>query len=298
MIPHFLFAEIFVANAAGSSIVVFDNNANGDVAPIRTISGDNTQLAYPTDIYVYNGELYVSDLDNNTVAVFLENDDGDVAPQRVLNVPNPEAITIDSGELFVASDDSIRVFDISDTQDTEPKRVIYGNSTLLDVPGGIDVQNGELFVANIFGDSITIYPSNADGDVAPIRIIAGESTGLYFPCGMSVTDDEIVAFGADDIRIFPINATGDVTPTRTIGGDNTTLTGGEISGIAANGLIYVSQYTNGTIPIFNIDDSGDAVPTRIIEGSSTTLIEPYHLFVTPDTPASNAALPAILYLLF
>ena len=42
--------NIYVANRNGNSVTVYAPNANGNVAPIRTITGSNTQLSAPSGL--------------------------------------------------------------------------------------------------------------------------------------------------------------------------------------------------------------------------------------------------------
>jgi DNA-binding beta-propeller fold protein YncE len=82
--------EIYVANAGGSSILVFRITDEGDVAPIRTIKGPRTRLKNPVGVYVdnVNDELVVSDVRTYSVNVFRRTADGDTLPLRVIrNAP-------------------------------------------------------------------------------------------------------------------------------------------------------------------------------------------------------------------
>jgi hypothetical protein len=44
--------DIFVANFNNNSVTVYGRTANGDVAPVRTISGASTGLGRPTFLAV------------------------------------------------------------------------------------------------------------------------------------------------------------------------------------------------------------------------------------------------------
>ena len=117
------------------SITVYDKTARGDTAPIRVITGANTQLNWPTGLFVDS----------------------------------------ERGELYVANDgaNSILVFDTMADGNAAPKRVLAGPQTKLHYPSSIfvDVENDELWVANFGNHRATVYPRTAEGDVAPIREI-------------------------------------------------------------------------------------------------------------------------------
>jgi hypothetical protein len=146
--------ELVVANAtgvAGLSITVYSRTANGDVAPLRNISGAATGLDNPVGVAVdtVNNELVES---NHTpsVSTFSRIANGNVAPLRS----------------------------------------IAGAATGLSPTAGgvaVDTTNGEVFVVNTNNNSITVYNRTANGNVAPLRTLAGILTGLAEPSFVAVT---------------------------------------------------------------------------------------------------------------
>jgi len=100
--------EIFVANDADDSVLVFRTTDSGDVAPTRVIKGPRTAIKTPTGITVdpANGELWVASMGNYAVTVFPVAASGDVAPLRTIRggpaggqalmVGNPGAVGYDS----------------------------------------------------------------------------------------------------------------------------------------------------------------------------------------------------------
>jgi DNA-binding beta-propeller fold protein YncE len=117
------------------SIVVHRRTAAGNVAPLRVISGPNTQLNWPTGI----------------------------------------SFDPDRRELFVANDmgPSILVFDANAQGDVAPKRVLKGARTMLANPTSVFVDRKiqELWVTNFGGHTAAVYPVDAVGDIAPKRVI-------------------------------------------------------------------------------------------------------------------------------
>jgi DNA-binding beta-propeller fold protein YncE len=100
--------EIFVANDADDSVLVFRETDRGDVAPIRVIKGPRTKVRNPTGLTldVKNGELWVASMGNYTAAVFPITANGNIAPlrqirggppnQMALMIGNPGAVAYDS----------------------------------------------------------------------------------------------------------------------------------------------------------------------------------------------------------
>ena len=127
------------------SITVYDKKARGDTAPLRVITGPNTQLNWPTGLFVDSGrgELYVANDGENSILVFSTVAEGNVAPIRVLK----------------------------------------GSRTKLSYPSGlfVDLKNDELWVANFGNHRATVYPRTAAGDMAPIREIRSAPDGIPAP---------------------------------------------------------------------------------------------------------------------
>ena len=78
--------EVFVANDADDSVLVFRITDNGDVAPTRVIKGERARLKNPTGLTVdaRNNELWVASMGNYTISVFPIAANGNVAPVRTI----------------------------------------------------------------------------------------------------------------------------------------------------------------------------------------------------------------------
>jgi len=99
--------ELFVANDANDSILVFSGSAQGDVAPIRVLKGPKTGLKNPTGLFIdsKNDELVVSNMGNHSATTYRRDASGDAAPLRTLRsgplgmpalaIGNPGAIAYD-----------------------------------------------------------------------------------------------------------------------------------------------------------------------------------------------------------
>ena len=100
--------ELFVANDADDSILVFRAGDQADVAPIRAIKGPNTGIKNPPGIAldIKNGEVSVASMGTHAVLFFPITADGDVKPSRIirggpsdqiaLNIGNPGAVGYDT----------------------------------------------------------------------------------------------------------------------------------------------------------------------------------------------------------
>jgi DNA-binding beta-propeller fold protein YncE len=84
--------EIFVANDADDSVLVFRETDNGDVAPIRVIKGARAAVKNPTGLTVdeKNNELWVASMGNYTIAVFPIAANGNATPLRMIRGGPPD----------------------------------------------------------------------------------------------------------------------------------------------------------------------------------------------------------------
>ena len=155
--------EIFVVNAAdaasppaAASVTVYDRTANGNVAPLRTLSGSSTGLSIPIGF--------------------------------ALDRTNDEIVVTNAGPF------SVTVYGRTASGDTAPLRTLVGASTGLDYPVGayVDLPNQQLLVSNQAGGTITTYNRTDSGDAPPIRTLGGGSTGLSFP-GMAILPAGLIA---------------------------------------------------------------------------------------------------------
>jgi DNA-binding beta-propeller fold protein YncE len=102
--------EIFVANDADDSVLVFRESDSGDVAPIRVIHGPKTLLKFPTGLAMdaKNNELWVSSMGNFRALVFPVAANGDVAPIRNIRGGPPNQIGLMIGNPGAVGYDSKR----------------------------------------------------------------------------------------------------------------------------------------------------------------------------------------------
>ena len=232
-----------VENDIGDSIVVFKNDANGDVEPIRKLNV--THRAYAMAVDEENDEFYLSVQYPPQVAVYRKEASGNEKPRRLIQgestrLSDSHGIAIDTKNklLFVnnwgnISDyripgsgrfeaPSITVYPLNADGDSQPVRVIEGPKTGLNWPGAmaIDSERGELYVANDMGQAIIVFRETDKGDVRPVRAIKGPNTGLSYPTGVFVDakNKELWAanLGNSSATVYRLSASGDARPLRTI----------------------------------------------------------------------------------
>jgi len=234
-----------VENDTGDEIVVFDNKATGDPAPIRKLKV--THRAQSMALDDQTGDLYLSVQYPPQVAVYSKTASGNDKPARLIegpktNLSDVHGLALDTKNklLYLNSwgnvsdyrvagsgrfeDPSIEVFSSDANGDVAPLRVIQGPKTQLDWPGAmsIDSATGDLYVANDVGQSILVFHGSDRGNVAPFRVIKGSKTHLSYPAGVFVDskNKELWAsnLGNSSATVYPLTASGDVAPLRIIRG--------------------------------------------------------------------------------
>ncbi len=258
--------RLYVADEGDLSIVIFDKistqNGNVNLTPTRVITGSNTTLVSPADLFFdrVRNELYV--LDDPNILVFnvasLSTGVNNIAPTRTLTTAfalGVAAIFVDvvNDRLFAADlDGAIAIYDNASTLPTgaiTPSRSITGSNTQLANPAGIQLDGqGRLVVSNVgtlsLPPSITIYPASAitaGANVAPVAQISGSNTGFLTPMQIVVDPSGTgTAYLADanaaKVAVYAnLNtATGNINaaPNRFISGASTGLTASGPVGVA------------------------------------------------------------------
>ena len=173
--------------------------------------------------------------------------------------------------------DSIQIYD----GDSVPSRTIAGESTDLNQPKDVAVDDSYMYVVNTQDHTITVFGIDDSGDETPTRTIAGNRTGLYYPDAIAIDENYIYIANGDwnSITVFNIDDDGNVFPRRKIYGDNTELAGPY--GIAVDGdYIYVANnHYGGSITVYNLGDNGNVSPQRKIAGENTGFQSLRHMAV-------------------
>jgi DNA-binding beta-propeller fold protein YncE len=232
-----------VENDVGDSIVVFGEDVEGDVAPMRKL--EVTHRAYAMAVDESKQELFVSVQYPPQVEVYRKTASGNEKPLRVVSgettrLSDVHGIAIDEKKklLFVNNwghisdpivagtgrfeDPSISIYPLDANGDTAPLRVIQGPKTQLNWPGNmsLDPESGDLYVANDLGNSILVFRATDKGNVAPSRVIKGNRTGLSSPVGvfLDAKNKEVWVsnLGNASATVYPLTANGNAAPLRTI----------------------------------------------------------------------------------
>ena len=257
-------------------IAVFARLANGDAAPTRLITGQNTLLGR-----TIHGLAY------------------DPAHDEIV-APNALA-------------DAVLVFRAGASGAEHPMRVIQGPHTHLVTPHAVslDLQNREILVASLTGRRINVFRWDADGDATPVRVIEGPKTGLGHVVGLAVDPERnlLAVANSQDILIFNRADNGDVSPLARIAGPKTGITDepwqmefyrGRIF-VAASNHLHQNLYEGvtlrpdarevpddpwlnpvlGFLGVWNITDNGDVAPLAMIRGPFSGLLHPVGLALNP-----------------
>jgi DNA-binding beta-propeller fold protein YncE len=294
--------EIFVTNSNSNSVTVYAGGANGNVAPLRILSGNATGLSSPSGIAVdrVNNEIVVVNKTSPySVTVYPRRANGNVSPLRTItgaltNLSDPRGVAVDpvNNELAVANRAgfSVTVFGRTANGNIAPLRSLV--TTGFSNPWGvlIDIANNEIAVANN-GDLLSVYPRTGNGNVPPLRTISGSNTGFNNgPIGIVLDpmfDTYFVTnpfFGAnfDPVVLeFDRTAAGNVNPVR--------VYGGVFSGMSSpNGIaldpdrreFLVANSVGNSITIYDRFTSGSVTPLRTLGGANTLLSNPQVVAMT------------------
>ena len=133
------FSETARGRFVPSSVTVYDGDARGDVAPLRTIAGPLSQIDWPMGVAV--------------------------------DEANNEILVANNG------DSSVLVFDRTASGNVQPKRVIRGPATGIKGPMGVAIAKDEIWVANFGDHTALVFPRLAAGNMAPRRILRNAPAG-------------------------------------------------------------------------------------------------------------------------
>lgn len=104
--------DLYIANDINQSVLVFRNAAaaQGNVAPARVLTGDNTRLRNPTGVFLdrKNQELWVSNLGNASATAYPLMATGNVAPLRIIRSAPEGKRSLNFGRTAAVAYDSKR----------------------------------------------------------------------------------------------------------------------------------------------------------------------------------------------
>jgi hypothetical protein len=241
---------VTVLNAGGTSLVSFPFDANGDVAPIATIAGDQTNLTQAVAVAADSqGDLYVAV--PLAILVFAPYATGNVAPMR----------TIAGTTALPTTDEFVGVA-------VAPDGTVYAAS--------------ELTSGTTRSPKILVFSPGADGNVAPARTITGPTTGMQAVLALGLDSSEVAeADATQKVFFFDPLATGDVAPTRTLSTGSGLATG---MALGSNGKLFVAQYnfSSSALVAWAPGASGTTAPLATVTGPTTKITAIGGVAAAPD----------------
>ena len=193
--------ELFLTVEFQAEVLAYRKGAAGEERPLRTIVGDEHRPRRPARHR--RGREGPADVRQH------------LGPSQRLSSSAARASTFRRPSRFMRW---------MPTATCQPLRVITGDKTQLDWPGGMkfNPDNGDLYVANDIGQSVLVFANapNSQGDVAPTRVIHGPSTRLRNPTGVALDlknkEVWVSNLGNSSATVYPLMANGDVPPLRII----------------------------------------------------------------------------------
>ena len=237
-----LYAATSDVNGSPNAIVVYAPGANGDAAPLRTLTaashGGVWSVATAEDSA---GDLWVANLSVPAIEEFAPDASGDVAPIREIAGPatdlvRPTGIALSAqGDVWVADIGAAKVmrFGPHQTGDVAPKQIIAG--PLLHEPAGVAVSSTMVWVSDV-----TVIPE------ARILAFSAHASGATPP----LVTIRLEPFGPYSLNGGPVYFNGDVIIPA--------LTGGQASGL----FVFTDHGPGALIPR----------PSNVIVGPDTGLV--------------------------
>lgn len=308
---------VFVGSGASRSsgqppfVFVFPSTANGNVAPLRSMSWSGEDGLAPIEIAVdSNCTLYATrdtTVGSFEIDKFPTTASGTATPSAALggnlthlsnNCCNVPHVAVDStGKIYVANalptntpspSPEVEVFAAGASGNVAPVATISGSNTGLSNPWAVAIDaSGKIYVLDRNAPSVLVFAAGANGNVSPVATI---TSGFTLPVALALdsagriyvfdTEANLACFISGAIDVFAAGANGRVAPIRQIIGSNTLLTVCQTRvGIAVDsaGNIYVTNWDGptqtGTDPVlvFSSTANGNVAPRQILSGSNTKM---------------------------
>jgi len=250
--------ELFVANTAANSILVYSRVAAGDSAPIRTISGPATGLNGPSTLVVdqVHGELLVTNQGNNSITVYSLTAGGNAAPIRTISgaatgLSNPQFLALTTTlptDKFVSK--------VGFYRPSNSTFFLYGQDHFTLVSGAAIPYGGFNIDLPVVGDWV------ADGDT---------TLGVYRPADNAFYLRNANSVGPGDIA-FTMGAPGDLPVVGDWDG-NGTVTAGVYR--PSNNTFYLSNDNVSVAFVIPFGAPGDLPVVGDWDGNGTTTVGVY-----------------------
>jgi hypothetical protein len=284
-----------VALIDSGSVTVFDSRAEGDVAPIRVISGQRTGLRWPDRVavdtrgyvYVTNGQINRKD---DTVRVFAPDARGDEPPHHVIAGPHtglnrPTGLGLDRkdrlyvgnwGTSAMSDSSSITVYQAQVMGDVKPYRTLAGGDRNgMNGPSRLIFDRQDSLYAKSHA-SVAVYAPGANGATEPVRHIERVTRGPQYRTVHSPQifaldrHDTLYVVSGDTVNVFAPGYSGTEPAVRHIAGPQTGIHWVTDLALDERGWLYLAE-RNFQIRVYAPGASGDALPSRTIAGPKTRL---------------------------
>jgi hypothetical protein len=249
-------ADIFAC--AGDAVRVFADDAAGDAAPVRIITGALTGISecYGVALDTVHGELWVTT--QLSVSAFRANDTGNVAPVRSIGgiatgigFAVSVAVDVEADEVIVGatSPGLIATFPRTGSGNIAPTRVIQASMVGVPTAIFIDRVHGELIVSSVAPTpGVYSFDRLASGDAPPLR----PPIALPYPAGLFVDARarELYVIEATYPILYVFDQNGAIL--RTLQGSNTQMTSPYGLSVTSDGELLVGNRNpavDGTDPI-------------------------------------------------
>jgi sugar lactone lactonase YvrE len=242
--------RIYVADpfaATSGAVLIFGPNADGNAAPIATIT-DGTYLTSGVALDSQQN-VYTCNFEQGKINVFAAktyqlirtfySDYGTHCTDLAVDPPGNVYVLVGgySGGMRLRSSGSgsygglIAVFPAGASGNTKPIRVVSGRKTGLNDPGSIAIDSqGRAYVTSYDkSGEILVFAAGANGDARPLWRLRGRQTRLTVPDSVAVDERGSIYTSNDSFKnrqsltVFPPGARGDVQPIRRISGAKTQL---------------------------------------------------------------------------
>lgn len=192
--------QLYVANCPNKGtnrINIYGRDANGNVAPVRTIHGPHTNLYCPWGLaFDSQANLYVANDNPNTgwITVYASTAHGDATPERTLEGPatklaGPAGLAVDaSGYIYVVDQyEAISIFEPDANGNEAP--VSYFTAPIYAFGIALDTHENMYVTSVTFDDPafIAVFAAGTVGNEGHVlREIEGKKTRLFSPEGILV----------------------------------------------------------------------------------------------------------------
>ncbi len=258
-----------VNNDTVDTLVIFDRQAKGDVAPTRELYTPHGTFGIA--VHEAKEEMFLTLQHDSSVVVFKKYATKDESPIRLLQgdktgLADPHGIALDSKNnlMFITNHGAV-----SSRRPRAAGEMATGRRDAPKENWPLEREHAIAGSGRSLPPSIIVHDLNAKGDVAPMRIITGPKTQMNWPTGLAVDEERGELYVANDmdssLLVFDITASGDVAPKRKIQGPKTML--GNPTGVwvdAKNKEVWAANFMNHSATVYPLGASGDIAPLRII----------------------------------